>query len=420
MPPSPPNMPTAAPAGATHLDPNKVRLRRITEVLPQKLKQFELDAWLIFTREGAVDSLGWDAAADRVVGRAACLFALAGGELTRVALCASYDVTPFQESGLYDVVEPYKREGIGPHLREWLEKLHPRKVAINYSRDCPNIDGITYGMYRYLLEIAGPEFESKLVSSEPLIMSLKGVKLPEEIAAIEQAAIATQQILREALSLERITPGTTTELDVGRFLEQRTQELGFKVSFISVMVGPDRGHADPTERVIRAGDLLRTDFGVLNQGYSSDIQRTAYLLRPGEQEPPAAVRKMWDVTLRANRAAIAAMKPGVKANAVDAAARKTITDAGYDEYPHAAGHEIGIKVHDTGPVLGPDWKERYGTSVWHALEEGQVFAVEPMIYHEIPEVGGVVQVGLEEDVVVEAAGARTMGTPQDRLWVLGK
>ena len=420
MPPSPPQMPETAPPRAALLDPNKVRLRRITEVLPKKLMQYGLDAWLTFTREGAVDSLGWDVAAERVVGRAACLLALQGGKLRRIALCASYDVTPFEESGLFEHVEPYKREGIGPHLREWLQKLDPQKVAINYSRDCPNIDGITLGMYRYLLEIGGPGFESKLVSSEPLIMSLKGVKLPEEIAAIEQAAVATQKILREALTLERILPGRTTELDIGRFLEQRTQELGYRVSFVSVMVGPDRGHADPTERVIQPGDLLRTDFGVFNQGYSSDIQRTAYILRPGERQPPAAVRKMWDVTFKANRAAVEAMKPGVMATAVDAAARKVITDAGYDEYPHAAGHEIGTKVHDTGPVLGPDWKERYGTSVWHPLEEGQVFAVEPMIYHEIPEVGGLVQVGLEDDVVIEPKGARYMGEPQRELWVLGK
>lgn len=415
----PPQMPESVPAGTTALDPNQVRLRRITDVLPRKLKQYGLDAWLTFTREGATDSLGWDVAADRVVGRAACLFGFLGGKLARVAICASYDVTSFLESGLYEQVVPYKQEGIGPHLKEWLDKLDPRKVAINYSRDAPNIDGITFGMYRYLLEVAGPGFEDKLVSSEPLMMSVKGVKLPEEVAALEQAAIATQQILREALSLERITPGRTTELDVGRFLEQRTVELGFKVSFISVMVGPDRGHADPTERVIRHGDLLRTDFGVFNQGYSSDIQRTAYLLKPGEKQAPEAVRRMWDTTLRANRAAIAAMKPGVEATKVDAAARKAIVDAGYDEYPHAAGHAIGIKVHDTGPVLGPDWKERYGTLVWHPLEEGEVFAVEPMIYHEIPEVGGVVQVGLEEDVVVEQSGARVMGRPQTELWLLG-
>lgn len=414
---SPP--PDSAPAGAATLDPNRVRLRRITEVLPAKMKQYGLDAWLTLTREGATDALGWDVAADRVVGRAACLFGFLGGRLMRVAICASYDVTPFIESGLYEQVVPYKREGIGPHLKEWLDKLDPGKVAINYSRDAPNIDGITLGMYRYLLEVAGAEFEKKLVSSEPLMMSVKGVKLPEEVAAIEHAAAATQRILREALSLERIVPGKTTEIDVGQYLERRTTELGFKVSFVSVMVGPDRGHADPTERVIAPGDLLRTDFGVFHQGYSSDIQRTAYLLRPGERQPPEAIRRMWDATLRASRAAIAAMRPGVEATKVDAAARKAIVEAGYDEYPHAAGHPIGIKVHDTGPVLGPDWKERYGTLVWHTLEEGQVFAVEPMIYHEVPEVGGVVQIGLEEDVVVEKSGARVMGEPQTDLWVLG-
>ncbi len=402
----------------TAIDPTKIRQRRIAEILPKKMRDCGVDAWLTFTREGTLDALGWDVAAQKVVGRAACLFALRDGKLHRIAIAASYDVTGFRESGLYDEVVAYRSEGLGAHLRDRINALSPDRIALNFSRDVPNADGITLGMYRYLIEILGPQAESRITSSERLVISLKGVKFPEEIAAIERAAIWTQRMLREALSRTAIAPGVTVEKDVAAFLDRRTHELGFKPSFVSVMVGPDRGHADPTDRVIRHGDLLRTDFGVSLHGYSSDIQRTAYLLRPRETDAPAAVRKVWRTTLAANRAAVAAMKPGVMANAVDVAARAVITGAGYAEYPHAAGHEIGLKVHDVGPVLGPDWKERYGTAVWHPIEEGQVFAVEPMIYSDIPEVGGVVQVGLEEDVAVESHGARYFGEPQEELWLL--
>ena len=90
-------------------------------------------------------------------------------------------------------------------------------------------------------------------------------------------------------------------------------------------------------------------------------------------------------------------------------------DAGYEEYPHAAGHPIGLETHELGPILGPPWKERYGSSVEHAIEPGMVFAVEPMAYPEIPSCGGVVNVGLEENVVVTPEGPQLIGTPQTEL-----
>ena len=103
---------------------------------------------------------------------------------------------------------------------------------------------------------------------------------------------------------------------------------------------------------------------------------------------------------------------------MDEAARSAIVAGGYEEYPHAAGHPIGLAAHEVGPILGPPWKERYGTSVEHLIEPGQVFAVEPAAYVDIPEVGGVVQVGIEEDVVVTADGPEVIGTPHTELIVL--
>ena len=186
----------------------------------------------------------------------------------------------------------------------------------------------------------------------------------------------------------------------------------------SVVVGPTRGHSDPTGRVIQAGDLVRIDFGITHRGYSTDIQRTAYVLRPGETAPPAEIQKMWETCRTATDSAIAAMRPSVTGLDIDTVARKVLTDAGYQGYPHAAGHPIGFEVHDVGPLLGPDWPERYGSTVFFKLEKDQTFAVEPILYADYAPMGGEINIGLEEDVVITAHGVERLHPRQDALILL--
>ncbi len=76
---------------------------------------------------------------------------------------------------------------------------------------------------------------------------------------------------------------------------------------------------------------------------------------------------------------------------------------------------IGLKVHDVGPLLGPDWPERYGDPVFFTIEPDQVFAVEPMLYVKPEEIGYDFHMGLEENLVVGEDGARFIGTPQTSL-----
>ncbi len=407
--------PTAGPARAADaIDREKIRRDRLNVLLPAILKEQKIDVWLTFTRENTVDPLLKVLGVEEIVARGAFLFSLKDGAFRKTAIAASYDVDPIQKSGLYDEVIAYRSEGIKPHLKKAIDALDPKTIAVNFSRDVTVADGLTVGMRRYLDEALGPRADT-FISSERLVVSLLGRKLPDEIAALEKAALGTQRVIAEALTSDHVRPGVTTEKDLNAWMEARGKALGFEVAFASVVTGPSRGHSDPTDRVIQRGDAIRVDWGASYGGYCADIQRTAYVLKEGESKPPAWLQRLWEATLKANRAAVETLRPGRTGNDVDRAGRSTLTDAGYAEYPHGTGHAIGLKVHDVGPMLGPDWPERYGTPVFFKIEPDQVFAVEPIIYIKPPEIDYDFHVGLEEDVVVGKDGARTIGTPQTEL-----
>lgn len=400
------------------VDHDAIRRDRINKLLPEAMKTHGLDMWLTFTRENTLDPILPTLGVKEIVARGAFVFMLKpDGTFKKMAIAASYDVEPIQKSGIYDKVISYKKEGIKPHLRELVAEADPGTIAINYSRDVTVSDGLTMGLRRYLDEALGgePDFTKRFVSAEKLVVSLLGRKLPQEIAALRQAAEDTQKIINEALTTGVIKPGVTTEIALNDWMEARAKEMGDEVAFASIVVGPSRGHSEPTSRVIERGDTIRFDWGASHAGYAADIQRTAYVLKTGETTAPVWLKKIFDDTLAANRAATAACRPGNTGNDVDTAGRTELTRRGYEEYPHGTGHAIGLKVHDVGPMLGPDWRERYGDPVFFKIEVGQVFAIEPLIYLVPPELGYDFHVGIEEDVVVDETGAHYIGKPQTEI-----
>src|SRR3989338_5235285 len=353
---------TGAALAAETPETQSIRKRRVDALLPEALSTHGIDCWLVFTRESSRDPIAEDVAGGRVVARAAFIFARTPQGFRKVAIVASYDVTPVKESGIYDEVIAYRGEGIKEHLQKVMAALNPRRIGIDFSRDVPTADGLTLGMRNYLEETLGAEMAGRFVSAQPVVVSFRGGRPPEEGARLREAAGYTDKIMREALSEKVITPGKTTEKDVADYLQRRTEEFGARGAFASGVV--------------------------------------------------------WAPCRQATAAAIAAMKPGVTGNDVDTVARKVLTDAGYAGYPHAAGHPIGFDVHDVGPLLGPDWKERYGSTVWLKLEKDQTFAVEPILYAEYAPMCGEINIGIEEDVVVTAAGVERLHPRQDALLLI--
>lgn len=377
------------------------------------LQEKDVDLWLTFVRE---TMLAADPILPLIYGEgdltwhSALLISRSG---QRIAIVGHYEAEAVQRLGAYTQVIPY-HHGIGEGLRELIASLDPRQIAINTSLSDPLADGLTHGMYQLLLDIlSDTPYATRLISSEDIIHALIGRKTEGEIARIRAAVEATEEIFVETFNF--LQPGQS-EQEIALFMQKRAAARGVGLAWSAencpaVNAGPDSpvGHSGPTALRVQRGHLLHFDFGVRKDGFCSDIQRVVYFLAEGETQPPAEVQRGFEVVVEAIQKAAQTMKPGVLGYEVDAIARQTVTQAGYEEYMYGTGHQLGRRAHDGGGMLGPLW-ERYGDSPRKPLEVGQVYTIEPGLM-----VPGRGYIGLEEDVLVTAKGAEFLSRPQVEL-----
>jgi Xaa-Pro aminopeptidase len=377
------------------------------------LNEKGIDLWLTFVRE---TSHGGDPILPVIYGEASltwpsALIVTCSGE--RIAIVGRLEVEAARATGAYSEIVAYDT-GISTPLRAVLARLNPRQIAINTSRTDVLADGLTWGMHQTLLEIlSGTPYAERLVSAEGIIAAVNGRKTPSEVARIRNAVQVTRQMFEECFTA--IQPGMS-ESQIAALLHDQVRRRGLAYAWTpescpAVNAGPESamGHAGPTGTVLQPGHILHFDFGVKIDGFCSDLQRVLYFRRPGESEAPGPVQKGFQTALRAVQAAAQAMRPGVPGAEIDAIARSIVTGAGYPEFMHALGHQLGRHAHDGGGILGPRW-EKYGDLPDRPLEAGQVYTIEPSLF-----VPGYGVIGLEEDVLLTPGGVEYLGEPQTKL-----
>jgi Xaa-Pro aminopeptidase len=379
------------------------------------LEELDIDCWMTFVRESATLH---DPTLDLVVGgnvvfMSAFLLTRSGA---RIAVLGSLDKAGHEALGHYPEIVTYV-QGIREALLGVLHRLDPRNIAINYSVGDDLADGLPHGLYLKLVELLeGTPYGSRLVSSEGIVARLRARKQPPELARITRACIETVDLFRQMHT--RLRTGMT-EKQIAAVMVEIMHSKGLTPSWEAdqcpaVFTGPESAgaHAGPTDRVMEPGHLMNVDFGMRVEGYCSDLQRTWYCLRPGETSPPPAVMAGFEAVRVAIRKAAAFLRPGVMGHEVDAIARGHIVAAGFPEYAHALGHQIGRLAHDGAGLLCPIW-ERYGDRPFARVEEGQCYTIEPRA-----PVSGHGVATMEEIVVVTADGCRWLSDPQDEIWLV--
>ncbi len=224
--------------------------------------------------------------------------------------------------------------------------------------------------YLTVAELMGYEknLNAQLVPFHKQISSFRHVKEDWELERMRKAQAITDKAFTEVLG--RIDVGMTEKELAAELIYCLYKNGGEGLSFDPIVVsGPNTSlpHGVPGERRISEGDFVTMDFGVIYQGYCSDMTRTVAVGYATEE-----MKKVYDTVLKAQCAAIAATKPGMMGKEIDAVARQVITDAGYGPYfGHGYGHSLGMEVHEA-PNSGPSSEA--------VMVCGNVSSAEPGIY----------------------------------------
>jgi len=231
-----------------------------------------------------------------------------------------------------------------------------------------------------------------------LVARLREVKDADEIAKIRAAAKLGCRLFDRML--EVLQPGLT-EIEVAAELEHAARLAGAEaMSFETIVASGERSalpHGRASNAKLPKRGFVTLDFGVVLDGYMSDMTRTVHLGKALEDE-----REVYDAVLEAQQAAMAAVAPGVTAGDVDEAARSVLRRAELDKYfTHSTGHGVGLEIHE-GPRLAAKQTQ--------VLEQGMVITVEPGVY-----MPGRFGLRIEDMVLVTKTGGEIL-TPSVKAW----
>jgi Xaa-Pro aminopeptidase len=393
---------------------NKIIREKIQQAV-SILNEKNIDMWITFARESAYSK---DPVMDIIVGtnvtwESAFTICRDG---SHSAIIGSLDAANMKAQGIYEDITGYVKS-IKDAFLNLVNSKKPNVIAINFSKNSNIADGLTHGMYLILMDyLKGTPYSDKLVSSEEIISALRGRKTPAELANMTEAVNVTLSIYSEVTKFMK--PGMT-EKDVADFIISLIKAKGLEAAWEedqcpAVFTGPDSAgaHAEPTKRTIQKGHVLNIDFGVKINGYCSDLQRTWYFLRDGEDQAPAEVQRGFDVIRDSIQMVADKIKPGVMGYEMDEIARNYIVENGYEEYPHGLGHQVGRIAHDGGCGLFPRW-DRYGTIPYLKVEELQVYTIEPRL--SVKDYGVAT---IEEEVLVTKDGCKFISKPQKELYLI--
>lgn len=238
-----------------------------------------------------------------------------------------------------------------------------------------------------------------LVPVDSLIAGLREVKDADEVSRIRGAALLGCGLFDGLLTY---LEAGLTETEVAASMEYAARLAGAEgMSFETIVASGERSalpHGRATGARLPKRGFVTLDFGVILDGYCSDMTRTVHIGKslPGE-------RDVYDFVLEAQEAAVAAVAPGVTAEDVDEAARSVLRRVKLDKYfNHSTGHGVGLEIHE-GPRLAAKQKQ--------VLQEGMVITIEPGVY-----MPGKFGVRIEDMVLVTAAGGEVL-TPSVKAWI---
>lgn len=403
---------------------NQVRADKFDLILPEAMRENNIDMWIVTNREGNFDPLYADMGEGYVGSTGYYIFTDTGEDrIERAVLGISGYL--LEEGGTYDYF------GSASELKKFVEARDPKSIGLNISKNFGGADGLTHSAYLELVEILGKEYESRFVSAEKLVSDFRSRRVASEIAIYGEAGELSYTIAERAFSNEVITPGVTTLEDVAWWMKEQQfkHNLGSSFGMPSVYItGPDGVEATSSDRIIQRGDVLMIDWGVGLMNMYTDMKRIAYVLKEGETKVPDGIQNAFDQGVKVRDIIKKTIKPGVTAKVAEGAIYKALTDAGFNKmeafnkYSDLDKTDVIIGCHSVG-----NWGHGIGPSIaffnpvrlGYELKPSNLISIELFAYTKVPEWGGKkLRVPLEDDAVITERGIEWLYPINPRILVI--
>lgn len=397
---------------------------RLDNLVPKLMRREEIDMWVLVAREYNEDPVlltmlpaTWQSSR-----RTTILIFYDNGETVERLAVARYNIG-FFETQWDKEEEPNQWKRFGQVVAE----RDPKKIAINTSEDFALADGISHSDYIDLKNSLGPELQDRIVSAENLAIGWLETRTEQEMTVYPQINRIAHYIIAEGLSEKVITPGVTTTQDVQWWYREKIRDLNLTTWFhpsVSVQRSDNEKHtgdfsdyfADDAD-VIMPGDLIHIDFGIEYLGLSTDTQRNAYVLRPGETDAPEGLKEALATGNRLQDIFTAQFETGRSGNDILASALAKAEDEGINATIYT--HPIGYHGHAAGPTIGL-WDQQGGVPGRgdYPLYPNTAHSIELNAEVYVPEWDRDVRIMLEEDAFFDGDSVRYIDGRMKELYLI--
>ncbi|MDP2914856.1 MAG: M24 family metallopeptidase [Candidatus Aminicenantes bacterium] len=403
---------------------NRITTQRLDKILPQAMEKTGFDMWIIVSNEDNLDPVfrtmvpvdTWCPIVQILV-----FSRKPGRPVERLNLSRTDMRGLHKDAWDWRAWDSEKKESQWDCLTRIVRERDPKKIAINESDEIWAAGGLTVALKKRLVQAIGPTYAARLQSGEPLSVLWLETLLDEELELYERAASIAHALIAETFSSRAITPGVTTLDDLLYYYCQRVSDLGLKLfawPWFRIR-GRDpkvieRWGANDT--VVRPGDLLQVDAGIEYLRYYTDHCEWAYVLRPGELDPPAGVRAVLAEGNRLQDIFLGELKEGRSGNEILAAILGTAKAKGIPG-PRIYSHSIGLFLHEPGPLIGLPWEQvDTGIRGQVRLVPNSTFTAELSVAAPVPEWGGrELRLALEQVLAYTSRGAYFLDGRQTRF-----
>jgi len=389
---------------------NQIRLDKFDIILPQVMRENDIDMWITVMREGTLGPLYMDLGQGYVGDFGYYIFSDRGGDRIERAVMgiSGYKL---ENSGAYDLFVATNK------LADFVKERDPRRIGVNMAEHIGAADSLSHTAYLHLKEVMGQPYADRMVSAEKLVSDFRSRRVASELAAFGEAGKISQELAERALSNEVIIPGVTKLEDVAWWLQEELLRRGLEASFglpSIYITGPEGIEAVSNERIIQRGDLIMIDWGVGLMNFYTDMKRMAYVLKPGEAAVPASFQQAFEQAVKVRDIIRKNIKPGKTAAETNEILNRLVKEAGFaimEEFNKPSdldvtdviigSHSVGNWGHGIGPSIAFFNPER----LTYILQPNNLLAIEFFAYTPIPEWGDKkLRIPLEDDGVVTEQG----------------